>query len=378
MADARAAAVPVVQGLLNAPSLRVATAAADTLGRMSRVIHPKPVLRRDVIGDLRDAINGRGKQQDAEDFRAACIEALVALAGRPDQNELAPLFFNLLDPAENERTRKAALRGIAVVGDNRHANRVLTLIATEPVPEVRVAAYQAMGAIGAFANGKEILEGVKPAERDPAVRAAAWEAFVTLLPKAPNPQALVELKDVTFKGQPGLRLPVLQELALRQERANNLQELALTHEDIGGTYMQLGRPREAIESFRKSLDFWLAQPVQPRVLDGLIANQMDALLAAKQFADAVKFAQQMIARDPPIERTAAAKIADVAETLLEEKKRGEALQLVNEAQKMTPPLKSPFADRLAVVKARAEAAAPQPQPSPQPPTQPQSPAPPPQ
>ena len=67
-------------------------------------------------------------------------------------------------------------------------------------------------------------------------------------------------------------------------------------------------------------------------------EEMDALLAARQYEGAAKFAQEMIGRDPANQPLVGSKLTNTAEKLNQANDARSALALIAEATKIRPPL----------------------------------------
>jgi HEAT repeat protein len=345
--------VPQVLRLLNDPSARVKTAAADALRALGASIRTDAALAAQVVAALRAVIDNKN---NGSDIRAAAVEALVPLADASTQF----LFIDLVnEPKQGEEIRLAALRGISQIGDARAASKVSDLMTAdrERSPRVRLAAIEALAKVGSFGYS-EILYNIftNPAlEPDPSVRDRAWRTFQTLLPTG-QPGQLREYADrfgrMAAADPPdkvavdmSRHLAVLQEIAARDARQpdrNSQDDLAGQRENIGAAYVQLKQPDQAIGYFRQALDYWMKNDNRPVVTEKLIGELMDALLVSGKYADAVKFADEMISKNREMERIVGGRLAVKAEDLLDPPSAGpgrpgpppnprEALNLATEA-----------------------------------------------
>ena len=201
-------------------------------------------------------MDGRGRQGGASDLRAAAVEALAQLI----DPSLGQTFLGLLAAGEAPRTRRAALLGLRNLADPRTADAVIRWLAQERDEGVRLAAIDALEKVASFGVFVARLgDYTDPAlERDPSVRDRAWLAFVRLLPTASD-QELNEWRN-RLSRDADHRLPVLTEMASRNEKAGRADDLAARWEDIGDAYMKLAKPApdQAAAFFRKALDYWLA------------------------------------------------------------------------------------------------------------------------
>jgi len=339
--------VPQLLQLLKDPSERVRIAAANGLRSLGAAIKPDNVLGKRVIGALQDFINDKGNEGEV---KAAGVEALVPLA---DPSMLG-LFTNLL-PADRETpaVRRAALAGLKELGDRRVANNVFNLT-TDKDESVRLAALDAFTRVGNFDYSERLYNLTKPTEEpDASVREKAWEVFQKLLPMASLDQlrdyAELFRKSANATQDPqerdqamNRRLAVLLEQADRDQKNADLADLAAQRENIGDAYVQLHQPEKAVPYFQQALDYWLQNNARGVETVKLIQELMDALLDGKKYAEAAKFADTTIARNPEQQRIVAARLVTRAQDLLDpqEPQPGQpkppssprdALQLANDA-----------------------------------------------
>ena len=95
----------------------------------------------------------------------------------------------------------------------------------------------------------------------------------------------------------------------------DLDNLAISRQDTGDTYMKLGQPDKAAHYFGPALDYWQSQNVSNEVTDTLVSQQMTALLKSKQYADAAAFAEKMIAANRSQQQTMGSLIVQEADAL---------------------------------------------------------------
>jgi tetratricopeptide (TPR) repeat protein len=319
--------VPQLLQLLKDPSERVRVAAADGLRSLGAVIKVEAVLAKQVIGALEDFI---GDKQNQGDMKAAGVEALVPLADK----SMLDLFTNLsLDAHEAPATRRAALRGLEVLGDPHVVRQVMQVLTSDKDASVRLAALDTFLRVGSFGYNEALFRLTKPEnEPDASVRARAWEVFQQLLstPSASDAQ-LRDYAELFRKSanaaqdpherdeQMNHRLAVLLVLADRDQKngdAAHLADLAAQRENIGAAYVQLHQPEKAVPYFRQALDYWLQNNAKGEETLGLIRELMDALLDSKQYDKAAQFADATIARDPEQQRIVATRLVNRAEDLL--------------------------------------------------------------
>lgn len=349
MQDPRA--VPALLDLLNDPSIRVATVAAETLAKLGPVIRQDPALSARVVQALRATINGRGVQPAGAELRAAAIEALVPLA--PTDPTLGRSFLELLNPRETPRTRRAAVQGVGVAGDRRLVDALIAWLPQEQDATVRLSTLGAVAQIGTFDFADSVYAYTQPnVEPDASVRDTAWGTFQKLLPSATE-QQLIDWADRRFLQDPARRLPVLQELARRHETANKPDDLAAARQNIGDALLKLNRPADAIGYFRPALEHWDARGANALTVAVIVKGLMDAYLASGRYADAVAFAQERITKDPRQTAEVAAPMILEAERLIAARKPADALRIMTEMEKLQPPLGPPYDKRMVGIKRTA-------------------------
>ncbi len=300
--------VPQLLQLLSDPSERVRVAAADALRSLGPLIKKDPALTNQVIRSLKGFIAA-----NEGDLKAAGVEALVPLA----DPSMLQFFMDLLVPRETPATRRAALRGLGQIGDPRAQNTVIQLLGNEKDESVRLAALDTFARLGSFAYHEALYKLTKPSdEPDESVRRRAWEVFKELLPTA-APGQLQDYAELFRKsGEMDRRLAVLLVQAEHDQSKGDLADLAAKRENIGDAYVQLHLPDQAVPYFRQALDYWLKNNSQSAEAESLIRELMDALMDSKQYAEAAKFADATIARNPEQQRIVAPRLVNRAEDLL--------------------------------------------------------------
>jgi HEAT repeat protein len=298
--------------LLSDPSERVRLEAADDLQSLGPTIKRDPNLTKQAVVALQNFI-----QQNKGDTKAAGVEALVPAA----DPGMLKFFTDLADPhgtVETPATRRAALRGIAELGDPNAAATVFKVLSTDEDQGVRLAALDTFKRVGSFAYNEQLLRLTRPEdEPDPLVREKAWEVFQELLSTASDPQ-LRDYAEVFRKaGDLDKRLAVLLVEADRDQRNSNFADLAAQRENIGDAYVHLHRPDLAVKYFRQALDYWLAINGGAEVTETLVRELMDGYLDSKDYAGAAKFAADRIARSPEQQRIVAPRLVNRAEDLLD-------------------------------------------------------------
>ncbi|MDB5297743.1 MAG: hypothetical protein JWO31_3726, partial [Phycisphaerales bacterium] len=352
-------AAPELVRLMTAdPSLRVATVAAESLAKLAGPIQADPAVAGPVATALRAALDGPRAAQDVTgDFRAACAEALVPLR----DPQFAATFTGLLRPTQPPRVRRAALAGIGELRDTGAAGELVVWLQRESDPDVRRAALAALRRVGSFQYAEVVYRYVDANnEPDAGVRAAAWDAFVGLLPGA-GPQELNNWAE-RFRnaGQWDRRATALEELVRKQDAAAAMvaaadgspksPDAAITREQVAESYMKTRppQPQQAARYYGEALAYWLARGNAPGNVDPLVMSRLDALLAAKLYPDAVLFANQTIDRDPGLASRVTGRVTTTAEALVRDQPQ-DAARLAAEARriKSLPPSASQTLDQVA-------------------------------
>jgi tetratricopeptide (TPR) repeat protein len=240
--------------------------------------------------------------------------------------------------------RQAALLGLGLLGDNRAADTIANAL-NDPDANVRLRAVEALSTTASPAHAEQLWQRMDPqVEMVKAVRDQAWKVLQSLFAKMPK-EHLGPWAD-RFRGMPERRLSVL--LALRDQlvRDKDEQALAANRQNIGATYMDLHRPADAAPYFKMALDYYRERGVRNMVTEGLVGDYMQALLESKKYAEACRFAAESIAANPTDQPTMGSKIRQEVERLRDEERFADAMALLDEAAKMTPPLDTRYSTML--------------------------------
>jgi tetratricopeptide (TPR) repeat protein len=127
------------------------------------------------------------------------------------------------------------------------------------------------------------------------------------------------------------------------------KKVAGVQQTSGEVHMALGQWAEAAWSFNAAISYWQDKKVLPVVLTELSKQYVDALLRAGNYAEAADFAAKRIAADPQAQGDMGFRIRSEVERLMKSDKPDDlksALQLIDEAEKMQPPLSSAYSDQL--------------------------------
>lgn len=344
-------AVPALRKLLHDPSLAVAAAAAEGLRGLATALYKSDInAAHDLAMELWSVYQQRANEPGSPEFQAACVEALAPLR---EPSLVLPLT-HLLDPDQTEHMRAAALHALGELADPNTDDAIRNWLPQEPDATVRVDAIDALGKTGSFGADADALYsffGPQSTERDPTVRDRAWTVFQGLLPGAPK-QVLNQWVQRLAR-EPEHRLAVLLELDRKLAADNDQENLAPAEENTGDTYMKLGQPDQAAIFFRKALEYYQQQHVANVVTEGLVTELMNALLKAKKYPDAARFAEQIISANRADQQTMGQMIVQEADTMRAAADqnpngtdRADALRLIGEALKMQPPLDGSYQDDL--------------------------------
>jgi HEAT repeat protein len=359
-------AVPLLRPLLNDPSPAVARAAAEALRALGAALYKADLNSAHALAlQLWQLYQREAGDPATADLQAASIEALAPLR----ESSLALPLVRLLDPDQSDRVRAAALRALGGLGDPNTDDAIRTWLLQEPEPSVRLAALDALGKTGSFGTDADALYGFfKPTsnEQDPQVRDKAWQVFQALLPSASN--EVLSDWEKRLEREPEHRLAVLLALDAKLQQDHKLDDLPSFQENTGDTYTKLNPPdwAQAAVYFRRALDYLLSQNANNVQTESLVSELMNALLKSRQYADAAKFAGEMISRSPAQQQTMGSLIVQQADALRDNAQtnsdaaaRADALRLIDEAMKMQPPLLDSYQDDLRNIQSQLQKPAPQ-------------------
>jgi HEAT repeat protein len=344
-------AVPALIGLLDDSSIAAARAAAEALEQLGPKIRDEnPRLANQTARALREELGKRPVNPGTSDLREALVDAMTPLRS----DELLPTFYSLLNErsGESSEMHRLALKGIGEIGNPQSAAVIVNSL-NDREAVVRLEAVRALGKVRTAGEYAETLIHRLDAAEEPdaSVREAAWQVLRTVLPGLTKEQ-LANFAD-RFKDQPEQRIIVLKALAQQLSRLNMQDDLAVTQQNIGATYMRLNDPKDAADYFKKALDYrkTQGQGAQGVVMVGLMEDRMKALLLSKQYPDAIAFAAQNIRDNANNQQSMGAAIRSEADRLREAGSLDDALKLIKEAQKMDPPLAEQYRDQLSEIEA---------------------------
>jgi HEAT repeat protein len=338
-------AVPELLQLLRDPAPNVAEAACQAIQEVGdKLREQNPDLAAEAGQLLIRIITIRTSPGDSG-LRDAAVEALGPLHAAGTLRILAPL----LKSSESVAVRRAALHALGDLGDSRAQDLIVLNALDDKDRDVRLAAATALETTATFASAEPLYSHLK--DPDERVRSASWRVLESLFPSFPA-DVLYNWQD-RFTDQPD-RLFILQRaLADMYLKAKDLDRLARVQQNLGKTLMDLKQPAEAAVYFGKALDHWIAVK-QNMLTQGLIRQNMDALLRSKQYHEATGFAADMIKRNLSDQQTMGPMIRDEASRLADSADDAAAMQLITEANQMNPPLDRFFLDSLADIQRKVK------------------------
>jgi HEAT repeat protein len=357
-------AVPTLQRLLNDPSMRVKVAAANSLGELAAQIRASNPQQADQVGDeLWNAQYRAGRDRESIAFRAACIETIGKLSATKPVQSILRIGEQPQEPLD---LRLAAFHALGATHDRRVSPAIARALVNENTnnKEVRLAEIQALADTGKFEEDASFLhELILPTEPDAAVRNAAWEAFKKLLPTATDMPTLKEWSD-RLKADPLRQLTVLDTLTQKLKDANNMEGWAMEEQNRGEVLLlKLNHPDQAATAFEAALDYWTKAKAQNVQVIRLVRQLMDALLKSRNYEKACAFAAEQIRSNPGRTRDVGPMIRECVERLVAEGNAGgdqrklrDAVQLIDLAEAIDPPLEKAVLSDLAQLKLDAERA----------------------
>jgi HEAT repeat protein len=361
-------AVDALLTLLNGSSTRVAEAAAEALRDMGETLRKDVGLVARVSTNLRDKLTAITGKPGSDALRGTLLEALAQLR----DPALLRVFITALDandPRTTVKIRVAACKGLGgmtqPLDQEQAAAELVNAVRRDPDAAVRLEAVRAIGNVGSFTRQAPALyEQTGSRETDKSVRDTAWQVLASLLTRPDaNVNVLMQNWLDRFKDDPSLkadpkrraivlerRLIVLQ--AIRDKLVADPQAaktLAGIHQNIGEAFMSLDQWDKAAASFRASMSYWQTHNAQAVTIAQLSDQLLGALLRAGNYSEAVQFAGERIAADPQELGSMGYLIRTEVERLKDSKRMDDvrsAAQLIDETDKMQPPLRGPYADTL--------------------------------
>jgi hypothetical protein len=166
--------------------------------------------------------------------------------------------------------------------------------------------------------------------------------YQSLLPRATVEELNGEKN--RFKNEPARLALVLEEQCRQLEQRARPQDagtLALFRVTLGDTYMTHAPPlpEKAVAPYRRALDYFLEVRAAEVAVTPLVEKLIDAHLKTGNFVQATRFAEEMIGRDRTNRDVVGPPIKNLADEMRsKDETRGTALELIDAALKMNPPL----------------------------------------
>jgi len=318
-------AVGFLEQKLNSPliSLAVASKTADALDLIAA---DDAQLRSQVAAQLWEAAQhaANSNRPDGVNLQAIYVQAMGPLSQASYASKYLPL---LSDP--HPELRIAAFHAMGELHDPNWAYQMAQKLSNEGSPQVRIAAIEGLGEIGNFESVARAIydESTVANELDKQVRSKAWDVFQQSLRMAQSASALQYWVD-QLQNQPDRQIVVLEAIinklqleaqnAPPDQRKDLLDNIASYQQTAGKTYMDLKNPQRAAALFRQALDHYEppGQPVNLNQVTLTLVNQlMKALLDAKEYDQAVRFAREESARNAGAARGISAAIRNRADEL---------------------------------------------------------------
>jgi HEAT repeat protein len=338
-------AVPPLLNVVNDDSFAVARAGADALKELGpKLREENPNLANQTATRLAEVLRKTEGRIGAQELRETLVEAMSTLR----QRELIGTFARLLNARESVRVRRAALKGLGEIGDSKTADFIVPLL-SDPQGAIRLEAVLAMQKTATIENADALANRIDQ-DSDEGVRAEAWKVFQSLLPQM-EPPRLMAFAD-RFKNDPNQRLVILKTLADKQQKANDVDGLASTQENIAQVLMELQDPKAAAVYYQQALG--ARENDTGTVKERLVANLSNALLQSKQYAEAAKFAGDMLKKSSEFQDVIGAAFRNEAERLNKLNDPTSALQVIKQAESIDPPLAPKFLTQLRGVREESQ------------------------
>ncbi len=340
-------AVPTFLKLLEDPDPAVAEAACRALREVGPELRrQQPAMADHAAEALIDLLTTRTRP-GSSGLREVAVEALGAMKYPPS---LKPLALMLRD-VETVSVRRATLRALGELGDPRAQDLIIQNALDDPDREIRLAAVEALGSTATFAAAEALYRHLQPAnEKDERVRAAAWRVLEGLFPTASKEQ--LALWPDRFNTQPQRQLVVLKALAGLYTDSADADRLAFVQQNLGAVLMKLNQPAEAAGYFNQALRHWIEEG-NNMLTQGLIRQNIEALLRGGQYDQAIAFASDMIQRHLSDLQTMGIAIRDQAQRLADAGDQANLQRLIASTKKMEPPLDTNYTSQLQVIQERA-------------------------
>jgi len=298
-------AVPALLDLLGDPSLIVAEAAATALADqdMSKAVRadgpPDHKLEHKAATALTKAL-----ERTTVARSGALRPALASALGSLRDPSLLTVLLELQgagDPDNDARVRRAAVKGLGQMEapDARAAAAHALVVSSLKDPDVgvRLEAVRAIGNAGTFAQADTLYDLFNKTDEDKEVRAAAWDVLAELFyhPDTPANQLFffADRLQHDFPNDATRRLEALKALAGKLLAPKEANQLAVVDQDIAEIYLtKLEQPDQAVQYFRSALEERLARSAPEAAVLPLVDQLMEAWMRARNYGEAVQFAQE--------------------------------------------------------------------------------------
>jgi HEAT repeat protein len=372
----RTKSIDALLALMNGPPTRaadaVAEAAAESLTVLGEAIREDAAIKAKVSVNLRVKLETTSARAGTESLQAAILEALAQLHDR----SLLHVFIASLEAIDPHTLmiRIAACRGLGNMAEDPNdkdqaAAALVNALRHDSAGRVQLEAARALGKVGTIDRADALFEQMSPrsAAADESVRDACWAALSTILQREATYKDLLGTWKERFKFEPApgqdpkkRAIAIARRLVILQAARDKLiaeapknpeadRMLAEEQQDIGEAQMALDQWDKAAASFRASMAYWQAHKGRRDIIEQLSVQLIDALLRAGNYSEAAQFAGERITADPQEARDLGQRFQSEVEELMKAKKPEDlknALQLIEESQKIRPPLGDTYVETL--------------------------------
>jgi HEAT repeat protein len=322
--------------LLDDPRQETAQAAAAALSEPelgSKLRKADPALADAAAQQLWKTLQGRTTAQNNTDLRYDIIRAIIPLRSKSLSRDL----LKVLNKAEVPKVRRAVLSALGELRDPELSGAIGELL-DDPDPTIRLEAVNAIGRSQApfiefQGRLRDRLDPKK--ETSPEVREAAWNALTEMFTRAPSNQLPFWVD--FLKTDPARQVVVLKILRDRAKASGDAEGEAANNQRIGDAYSRAIMWEDAVPFFRDAFQFNVVTN-RPAGQDIISESLITALLRARKYEDAVKFAEDQIRRSPRFNELGSFLRREIERLYREEKDYDSARQLIDRVLKMNPPL----------------------------------------
>lgn len=345
-------AVPALRKLLADRSVGIATAGASALKELGPMLQKDPALAHAVALDLKNALGRAQAGPGAQGLREAIAESLIPLR----DPEMLQTFYELLRERSSTRIRWAALRGLGELQDPKAADTIARYL-EDRESGVRLEAVRSLEKTSAIEHADELYRRMNPVdERDASVRDEAWRVVQTTFAKLPAEQMPEWVK--RFSADPSRKAAFLKAMTAREDVRNSPARLASAEQDLGNVLMELNQPSDAIVEFRAALDYYASQPSQQVVIERLAESYLQALLKAREYSTAARFAGSILAEKASYQQTVGVLFRNEAKQLLDQQRYADLRTLATSVRTIQPALASRYVEDINSLERQGNAASP--------------------